>query len=85
MLARLNPADTAGRLEESKVIMGNWLSHLKYLAGSYPPVSLLILLSGRLLWWSCVWREAESFLGFFLEALKGSFEKLRAVVASAWA
>lgn len=25
-----------GRLEESKVIMGNCLSHLEHLAGSYP-------------------------------------------------
>lgn len=61
VLPQLNPADTAGRLEESKVIMGNWLSHLKHLAGSYPPVSLLILLTGRLLWWSWMGREAESF------------------------
>lgn len=48
VLLRLNPADTAGRLEESKVIMGIWLSHLEHLTAFYPPVSLLALLSGWL-------------------------------------
>lgn len=37
---------TGRRLEESKVIMCNWLSHLKHLAENYPPVSLRIFLSG---------------------------------------
>lgn len=48
------------------MIMGNWLSHLEHLARSYPLVSLLMHLSGRLLWWSGMreWGGAESFGGF---------------------
>ena len=39
-------ADSGERLEKSKVIMRNWLVHLRHLGGELSPVSLLMVLSG---------------------------------------
>lgn len=60
-------SDNAERLEESKVITGNWLSDPEHLAGSDPLVSLL---SEGLLHRNWLRRKTAGFGGF-----KGSFQK----------